>query len=410
MNDLTVLEEELLETNVGFRFLYDNTQTQSSAMMKLQWCAAPQILKSLEDCRADNAQVFITVKNPRGKENRYVFPLICPQVLIQFHCPGEHFISGVVVWGENNHRLRNMEESFLQKYSRDTYPSNSASQIIKLCYGVKLGMAEISMTVADGFFAPKLSPWMEWYSNLGYGEQPWDSCEIARRVNIARWVKTPLFMVWIPFISTIRLICAIWFGALLARKGVEWESVIHPFINKTKDVFRYSKKRWKGESLKRFFFVPLHQVLLVSSSLMSNYIANKTAITQTSSTAGIFSYLLLAMIPISLVVFPKVIKFLQTMTKKEMTANEIARLRDKNSKTWEQKQEKILLAEDLERRKREATDLALGKTLNTLYSDLACTTAPVNGVPRTERRGVINNFVLKYQEFKFNHCCPVASE
>jgi hypothetical protein len=41
------LPEELNETNIGFRFLYNQDQTENSALLFIQWCLAPQVTELL---------------------------------------------------------------------------------------------------------------------------------------------------------------------------------------------------------------------------------------------------------------------------------------------------------------------------------------------------------------------------
>lgn len=360
--------KELNEANVGFRFLFDPKQAQSGAVLFLQWCLAPQVIQHMKDGDITDAKVFITVRNPRGRETRYVASLASPQEFIEFHCPGKHEISGTVVWGGDD--LKWLCKRFLQKSRRHEY-EYSLEKILD-SGSDSFGKAEMSVEVPSGYFAPEMSPWMSWYVNLWFGEPSWDECETRRRKMIAIFVQTPLLAVWVPIISTIRLIYALLVGGVLLRKDVPWEAVVRPFAYETQDIWDKSNKRWEENPVKRLILVPSNQLMMVLASiLISTIIMDKTGL----------SFIVLP------VVYAVIVVLLVALS-----SSWLERWFEENFKRYLAEREKRLRAE----------------ALNRSYSDLLCTTIPADGTLRTKRRGFKNNVVLAFQDFKARVCRPTA--
>jgi len=370
MNKISKIKdaEELKETNVGFRFLFNPKQAQSGAVMFLQWCLAPQVIQYLKDNSVTDAKVFITVRNPHGKETRYVAPLASPQEFLEFHCSGKHEISGTVVWGDH---LKDAGRSLLEKSSRRDYKHDLENAINgNSC--VSFSKAELSVEVPSGFFAPELSPWIFWYVNLWFGEPAWDECEIRRRKLIALLVQTPLLAVWIPVISLIRLVYALFVSGVLLRKDVPLEAVVRPFVYSISDIWERSERRWEEKPVRRLILVPSNQIMMILVSIMISIIIVEWT--------GL-SFLVLPVVYAIVVVFLIV-----------MVSSWLEKLIEKDFKQYMAEREERLRAE----------------ALNRSYSELLCTTAPADGTLRTKRQGFKNNVVLAFQDFKANVCRPSA--
>lgn len=357
--------EELQETNSGFRFLFNKDQTQSSAMLFLQWCLAPQVAQYLKKAEVTDAKVFITVRNPNGRETRYVAPLTSPQELIEFHRPRNHEISGTVVWGDDINRAR---RDFLRKNDRYSYEWDSERAISRNnCQS--FGTAELSLDVADGFFAPEMSPRKSWYVNLWFGEPAWDECEIRRRKMIAYFVQTPLLAVWIPILFTVRLVYALWLSVMCLRENVPWEAVIHPFSCTTAEIEYRSEKRWDGTLWR--LFVPANQIIIVAMSILLTFPVYKLT--------GQVSWEVLLSVYGAIMILAIMSKLLPS-----------------------------LVAENIRRYQERLNEQEKAARMDRLYSDLLCTTAPVDGALRTRRHGFKNNAVLAYHNFKAAVCRPTA--
>lgn len=358
--------DELKEANVGFRFLFNKKQAQSGAMMFLQWCLAPQVIQHMKDIGVTDAKVFITMRNPHGRETRHVVSLASPQEFLEFHCPGKHEISGTVVWGSE---LKRMRGYFLKKNSRHHY-ENEVGWVLRQVGS--FGKAEMSVEVHDGFFAPEMSPWMEWYVNLWFGEPSWDECETRRRKTIALLVQTPLLAMWIPIVFTIRLIYALLVGGVLLRKDVPWGAVVRPFFYDFVDIWDNSERRWEEEPVKRLLLVPMNQILLVATSIVISTI--------------IVSYTTLSFLVLPAVYAAIVISIVAP-----------------NSSRFER-----WFNESFQRYMDELKERLRAEALNRSYSELLCTTAPADGTLRIKRQGFKNNVVLAFQDFKARVCRPTA--
>ncbi|MDP2655000.1 MAG: hypothetical protein Q8P17_00325 [bacterium] len=370
MNKISEMKdaEELKETNVGFRFLFNPNQARSGAVLFLQWCLAPQVIQHLKDNCVTDAKVFITVRNPHGREIRYVASLASPQEFLEFHCSGKHEISGTVVWGES---LEKADKHFLEKSDRHHYRwSLEMATANNRCSS--FGKAEMSVEVPSGFFAPELSPWMFWYVNLWFGEPAWDECEIRRRKLIALLVQTPLLSVYIPLIFVMRLVYALFVSGVLLRKDVPWEAVVRPFVYSISDIWDRSERRWEEKPVRRLILVPSNQIMMILVSIMISIIIVEWT--------GL-SFLVLPVVYAVIVVF-------------------FAALVSPWLEKWIEMDFKQYMAEREERLRSEL--------LNRSYHELLCTTAPADGTLRTKRSGFKNNVVLAFQDFKANVCRPSA--
>lgn len=377
--------EELSETNVGFRFLHKPDQTQSGAILFLQWCLAPQVVQYLKDEKVDDAMVFVSVFSPRfspwGQERRFVFPLTSPQELIEFHCPGEHQVLGMVVWGNTYGAANN----FLEKRGRSSY-KYSLGEVMERCNYQHLcwsfGEAKLSVEVAGGFFAPEMSPWMEWYVNLWFGEKPWDECEIRRRKWVAFTIQSVVLALWVPLIVTIRAVTAFWLSVMCLRKNVPWEAVMHPFDYDTSDLNSRSEKRWGVRSL-FYLLVPLnHLFILALTLILTSFFATRYGVSDPmlgAYTYGLFVAILMAYI---------------LTTRLVTSTGALGKL--------------TKVVRQLNRRGKEREKRLMTERLDAVYADLLCTAAPADGTLRPIRRGFKNNAVLAYHNLKAAVCRPTA--
>lgn len=362
--------EELKETNTGFRFLYNKDQLQSGAMLFIQWCLAPQVVQYLKDEEVTDAQVFITVRNPNGGEQRLVYPLAqSAQEIIEFHRPGVHTISGTVVWGPY---ARDAKKKFLEKHSRREYryEPKEAIQESGAAAHWSFGQAELSVEVADGFFAPRLSAFENWYINLWYSEPPWDGCEISHRRWIAYTIQPLVLALWIPFICLSRFSCAAIKSVLFAEKNVAWSAVVHPFSQSSDDLTRSGERRWARGSILNLFMPMNLCVYYVIAIVCALGIRSPTALTGLESVAVAYGAIL---------VFVVMYHVLYRLSEKDASGY------------WKQRAER----KEKERMER-------------LYSDLSCLMVPVDGTLRTRRRDLADNVILSYHNLKARMCRPTA--
>lgn len=388
--------EDLKEKNVGFRFLTKKGPNDSSAMMMFQWCLAPQFLSFLKGNEVTNAKVFVIVKNPRGREARYIFNLSSPQELIEFHCSGNHKVSGTVVWGEGMERT--CRRFTLQSYNRGEYDCG----VDYSCeYSTSFGLAELSVDVADGFFAPEMSAWKDWWVNLWFEGQAWDECMIRRRKMVAYTIQPIVVGIFALFLFIMRTIYAFWAGVLLLRKNVPWESLIRPFQYDTHEIWDRSSRRWDSSSpmnlLVPMVFIPI--LIFLSGAALLIFWATSALI----SLALNWGFILGAATSCLIVwwsgtrlpkLLSNVTQSLRKAAPEKVTAtvdrgivNGMRFLDD-----WYSNRVKQSRAVHLER----------------IYSDLSCATAPANGSARTRRSSFTQNAVLAYHDIKARICRPAA--
>lgn len=359
--------DELAEKNIGFRFLFNRDQVQSSAILFLQWCLAPQVVQRLKDATVTDAQVFVTVLSPNGRETRYVFPLTSPQELIEFHCPGIHTISGTVVFcttqkGYSSKRIGLAAKAFLRKSSRYSYEHDLKHAVY---HGdcESFGEAYLPVEVADGFFAPPLSALEDWWVNLWFGEPAWDQCEIRRRRMIAYTVQPVLVSVWAVFVFFIRLVVAFGASVMELRQNVPWSVLVHPFSANTADIRDDSTERWKGRPFANLL-KPINQLVIFAIVIV--FMAFVMSLTEwLPGMSFVFSYVIIMAVIMGVIVISS---WLEKLPQPELGQ------------------------EDLDR----------------LYSDLFCTTVPPDGTLRAKRRGLANNAVLLFHNFKASVCRPTA--
>jgi hypothetical protein len=360
--------EELAERNVGFRFLCNRDQAGSSAMLFLQWCLAPQVVKRLKDAAVTDARVFVTVTDPHLRETRYVFPLTSPQELIEFHCPGTHIVSGAVVYCPVKN-ARDAKRStgwaakkFLKKDGRYSY-EYGLDGAISYNDCELFGEAYLPVEVADGFFAPPLSAREDWWINLWFGEPAWDQCEIRRRRMIAYTVQPIPVAAWAIFLFLLRFVVAFYASVMELRKGVPWSVLVHPFSAKTDDIRGDSTERWKGRPFANLL-KPINQIFWFAFALF----VSRPVMMVTGWPPGmaiVFCYIILMGAVVALI----------------------------GGSSWLDKlPQPELDQEDLDR----------------LYADLYCTTVPQGDALRAKRRGLANNLVLRFHDFKASVCRPTA--
>ena len=304
--------------------------------------------------------VFITIRNPQGREVRYVAPVTSPQELIEFHCPGKHEVSGMVVFGSG---VKEASTFFLKKYSRRAY-EHKTEYVLRSCECTALGNAELSVEVPDGFFAPELSPKEDWYVNLWFGEPAWDECEIRRRRLIAYTIQTALLAIYVPALCTIRFIFACYAAVLCLRKDVPWSVVVHPFSDRTSRIWDLSSERFYNQPIKSMLLVPMHQFIIIAGAIFAGSLVQ--------------SPMLVLVAYISILAFGVGLNLSVPVSWKQYIS---------------------------EREKHYSLE-----QLNAAYSDLLCTTAPIDGTLRTKRHGFKNNVVLAFHDFKARVCRPTASK
>lgn len=362
-NELALIRE-FDEKNTALRFLANLDQLQSGAMLRLQWCIAPQVVEYLRKEQIKGAQLFITITDPRGREKRLVRPLTSPQELIEFHCPGAHKISGTVVWGP---QVQKSTEEFLKKcdrYQYEHYLENSVNRYACSSFGE----AELQAKVADGFFAPKMAPWMDWWVNLWFGDA-WDGCEIKRRKVIAFTIQPMLLALWIPFIALVRLFIAFFGSVILLREGVDFRPVIHPFAMDNQDVLRYDQRRWVDKPVRRLLLVPSSQFGMMFTALML---------------MSIFELLFGYSIHVFVVWYVIVLAVAVVLTTD--------------------------LVDQIQKQKHKKAGKDAAEEMYKRYypDELLCTTVPCDGTLRPKRQGFTNTVVLAYQELKARTCKPLA--
>lgn len=388
--------EDLKEKNVGFRFLTRKGPNDSSAMMLFQWCLAPQFLAFLKENGVMNAKVFVVVTNPRGRAMRYIFTLSSPQELIEFHCSGEHKVMGTVVWGANMDR--SCKRFLMQSYDRGQYDYDLESSFD---YSKSFGLAEHSVDVADGFFAPEMSPLQDWWVNLWFDGQTWDECMIRRRKMVAYTIQPIVVGIFALILFIVRTIYAFWTGVLLLRKGVPWESLVRPFQYDTREIWDRSDRRWDSSNpmnlLVPIFFIPAIIILFGVMCLL--YLAGHFIISLPLNWGLVFGgvggclavWWGVAKLPKLL---PKMVRTLRDATPEKVTTG-IDRGIGNGMRMWDEwysNRVKHSRAVHLER----------------IYADLSCVTAPANGSVRTKRVGFTQNAVLAYHDVKARICRPTA--
>ena len=378
-NNVTVLDIEALKLpNVGFKFLASRGVDDSSAVLLLQWCIAPQLIEVLKRRKEEgkSAYVFVVVKDSHDEEKRYVFNISSPQELIEFHCSGQHKISGYVV--VRNRSLKDVSHDFLKRHNRHLYDREAARVIDDLHTSI-LGEAEMSVDVADGFFTPEMSAWQEWWVNLWFGEPAWDECGLRKRKWIAYTVQLVAVGVWASFLALVRLLYAFWAGVLFLRKDVPWEAIVRPFVYDTNDIWLQSSRRWKQGSYK-------------------NYLTPVVAIPIAVVAVGFALFLLLPLIFFSVDnpivgAFFGLIAVSIVLVRKHFPGATSKKLESWESTFHHWGSQEVFKKSQVDER---------------MYSDLSCTMAPIDGSARARRRGLTPNVILAYHRLKVRVCRPIA--
>ncbi len=267
-SDRTLLQEE----NVGLQLLYDSDQARSSATIYLQWCIVKQIQDFLREQDARNPLLFVSVKDSKGRETRYLFDLDSEQELIQFRSPGQHTISAQIIWGVKSRLAKGLLLDGDEFDGGTAYTMNllwllgegksgrniPAKKQRATAIGMKrFGNAVLTIDVPAEFFAPELSSSEKWWLGLMWQGKIKHSCSIRRRRIFAYALQPVIILPWIGIKMFWRLVIAFTMGILLATR-CNWGAIFRPFANDYKDVWEdhpghFSWIAWKADGTERWY-------------------------------------------------------------------------------------------------------------------------------------------------------------
>ncbi|OGG50759.1 hypothetical protein A2763_02435 [Candidatus Kaiserbacteria bacterium RIFCSPHIGHO2_01_FULL_54_36] len=436
--DQAITPREMFDLpNTALRFLFDERQAQTSAVLLLQWCIDTDAMQYLREHQIDDPLLVITVVSPNGKENRQIVQLSQMQVMLQFHRSGVHKILGRILWGVD----AKQKKEILKWYRRGEYEMHLDAIKDR---EAALGNAELEVDVPPDFFAKELSAWHQWWLTLWLGEL-WDECNMRRRFAFAYFVQGPLVLIWVVFNCFFRLIVAASLTGLLLQRKVHWEAVLHPFqhdfdwvwggeyhYGRTKQdrsvgsLIRYDDaghERHKSAWIAWLIFPPIHLALLVIAVLFSRFrdVPITESVSGTYTVTTLFAVSVTAIIGIIVLVLAVGGAVLSPVL--ERRAAERQRDREGKQKPyvpkppnrfylWLQRVGKVIWTFLYGPFKAYGEHLAhaADERRRLLYEELACTNAPEHGIrPMTSMTFSISRARrLLYQEVKAKICKPVA--
>jgi len=237
------------------KLLVENT-TSSEAVVPVTWCVDHLLLEEIKSSE-EIIRPYILIVVGRGdeeqfvEEDSYVLPLEQMMHYLRFNRSGPHRVRAAVVWTRD-------DDGYIGRFYKGatwgdyvglrtefefTYYTGTCKQTgwARRVIGSE---TEITVNVADGFFAKEPPRW-EWrWVNFWFDTEPRDQCQYRKRRFVAYTIQPIALAIYLPVLLLIRTAAAA-FILLMGQRGVDLEPLIHPFSCETKWIWS-GVKRGRG--------------------------------------------------------------------------------------------------------------------------------------------------------------------
>ncbi len=411
-------------TTVQALRLFVSDTNQSDATVPIRWCVSREVLADLNSRGVKRPYLFLTITHGDREVDRLLISLEQVMEYVQFHKAGTHTIRGIIVWGPNedsfdfalcNNLLDNSRrDAYLEKiysYSGELSLSllrGAIWRIDRIKAGCIDAVAEIDVNVGAEYFSSEPSRLEKWWVNLWFESKPRDQCQFRRRRFVAYTIQPLIVLAWVLWMFLIRAVFA-GFSLFLGMRGVKLAPLVHPFRNKTRNVYprldegnyferrnNFFLTRSDGE-LRSDWFTMLHpSLLMVSASVVCLMIGADVWNPNLSSGSGVAGVIAIALVfQLAITgIFILAIRGINYLESQEFSNQ----LYDKRSTKANLKRANDKRREELAERRRIAD-------LEVVACDCSEAKPEVNlkALPKHKQ-----TFYLRLQEFKSRVCRPYA--
>lgn len=300
----TLLEErrEIEHREKESIHLFVEGDAVGDSTVRVRWCICQGIAEELRNRNVQKPQIFMLVchedRYDWKEDERKLLPLEQEMTYIYFKGAGHHRILAAIVWHEKG-KVEKLKELLLERDWYGKYKSTIFNDSKGDFYEPEMGENVIGKGIADiavdeKLFAKKPAKWLWKWGNFCHRDEPVDQCHFRKRLVLAFTLKPIGVLLWVILMFFIRSLAAPVL-LLFGMRDISFETILHPFQNKTEDIWSQceSMMRNKDGKLRLFLlpFVPISILVVALLAFPACILRHRSPYLYISITLGILLFL-----------------------------------------------------------------------------------------------------------------------